>query len=111
MITKVFEVLADENNYPLFFHCSIGTDRTGLISFLVNGLLGVNEEDLYRDYLFSNFGDIGSDRKLEDILEDYVNLIKEQNGSSLQEKVENFLLDLGVKQNHLDSIKNIMLEK
>ncbi len=25
-VVKVFEILADENNYPLVFHCAIGTD-------------------------------------------------------------------------------------
>ena len=40
----------------LLLHCSIGTDRTGVICFLINALLGVSEEDLYKDYLFSMFG-------------------------------------------------------
>ena len=43
-ILKIFSVLADENSYPLIIHCNIGTDRTGMLSFLINALLGVPEE-------------------------------------------------------------------
>ena len=48
-IREVFSLLADENNYPMFYHCSIGTDRTGIITYLVLGLLGVPEESIFRD--------------------------------------------------------------
>lgn len=58
------EILADENNYPIVFHCAIGTDRTGYVAFLINTLLGVEKEALYRDYLFSNFGNLGASRGL-----------------------------------------------
>ena len=110
MLREIFKILSDENNYPLFYHCSIGTDRTGLLSYLVNGLLGVSEEDLYRDYLFSNFGNIGSDRELSDIEEDYIPTIKEQNGNSLSEKIENYLLGIGVTSEEISSIKLLMIE-
>lgn len=110
MIKNVFSILANESNYPLFYHCSIGTDRTGLISFLVNGLLGVSEEDLYKDYLFSNFGDIGSNRELNDIMDDYVNLLKSKEGNSLSEKIENFLLEIGVTSQEISQIKTILIE-
>ena len=33
-VREVFALLADESNYPIYFHCSIGTDRTGLIAWL-----------------------------------------------------------------------------
>ena len=62
-LLKVFSLLADKENYPIIFHCNIGTDRTGMIAYLVNALLGVSDNDLHRDYLFSNFGAIGGMRK------------------------------------------------
>ena len=55
-IRNYFKLTANEANYPMVIHCSAGTDRTGWLSYLTNALLGVSEEDLYRDYLFSNFG-------------------------------------------------------
>lgn len=106
-----FELASDINNYPIIFHCNIGTDRTGLFAFLINGLLGVDEEDLYRDYLFSNFGDIDNTRTLSNIQNNYLATIKNYRGATLAEKIENCLTELvGVPQSQLDTIKVILLE-
>lgn len=108
-VREFFRLAADEKNYPFIFHCNIGTDRTGLFSILINGLLGVAEEDLYRDYLFSNFANIGGSREVER-LNNYLGTIKEASGNTFSEKVENALLSIGVLQEHLDSLKAIMSE-
>jgi protein-tyrosine phosphatase len=47
---KALELVSDERNLPLLFHCSSGQDRTGTLAFLINGLLGVSSEDLVRDW-------------------------------------------------------------
>lgn len=54
-LKKIFEVLADEANYPIYFHCNYGSDRTGTLAFLINGLLGVSQDDLTRDYELTGF--------------------------------------------------------
>ena len=51
----IFEVLADESNYPVYIHCNAGADRTGTVAFLINGLLGVSEADLIRDFELTSF--------------------------------------------------------
>ena len=110
-IRKIFAYFADESNYPLVFHCNIGTDRTGYISYLLNGMLGVSKEDLFRDYLFSNFGNIGGSRGLSRI-SDYVNAIDACQGNTLADKVETYLTQtIGVPQEHIDSIREILIEK
>lgn len=106
-----FELASDINNYPLIFHCNIGTDRTGMFAFLINGLLGVSEEDLYRDYLFSNFGKINNTRTLSNITNNYLATINKYDGDTLSERIENCLIELvGVPQWQLDAIKDILLE-
>lgn len=108
-IRQVFEILSNESSYPLIFHCSIGTDRTGLIAFLVGGLLGVSEEDLYRDYLFSNFAYIEGSRELTAIKNSYVADIKGAAGSDLAEKVRNTLIDrLRVPEEQVDAVARIL---
>ena len=93
----------------MFFHCSIGTDRTGYVAHLINAMLGVKEEHLWRDYLFSNFANIGGKRSRSTIENSYPKLIKEQEGKTYQEKATKFLLDKGVKQSELDVIKEMMI--
>ena len=108
MVKKVFTILADQNNYPIVYHCNIGTDRTGLFAYLINGLLGVSEKDLYTDYLFSNFGLINGTREIKGIEKSYVATVKSYQGTTLSEKIQNCLIDLGIKENHIKSIKEIM---
>ena len=107
VIKDVFSVFGDESNYPIVIHCSIGTDRTGLICFFINALLGVGEEDLYRDYMFSNFGNIGRLRTVADI-EEYLDIVNSNEGSNLSEKTYNYLLSIGVDSEDLDTIIKVM---
>ena len=110
-IKQVFSIFADEESYPIIFHCSIGTDRTGIISFLLNGLLGVQEGDLYRDYLFSNFAYIQGTRSVDVISgpKGYGTYIKSNyEGDTLSEKIKNALLSIGVTQAQIDSIIKIL---
>lgn len=84
MIKEVFAFLAKEENYPVVIHCSIGTDRTGMMCFLINSLCGVSETDLCADYSFSNFGSIGSGRSTDTIMVDYIPIVSEAEGENLQ---------------------------
>ena len=43
------------NHDNIYFHCTIGTDRTGTIAYFLEGLLGVSEEDRLRDYEMTYF--------------------------------------------------------
>ena len=108
-LRKVFSILGNKDNYPAFFHCSIGTDRTGYVAWLINSIVGVGEEDLWRDYLFSNFGNIGGSRDKAYIADGYPKKIKETEGDTLQEKAVNFLLKKGIKQQEIDTIREMML--
>lgn len=54
-LKRIFEFLADESNYPLFFHCNAGADRTGTLAFLICGMLGVPMEDLTKDFELTTF--------------------------------------------------------
>lgn len=51
---EFFELLQDEGNAPLLYHCSAGKDRTGIATALLLSALGVDEETILEDYLLSN---------------------------------------------------------
>ena len=110
-VKEIFAILADESNYPIYIHCSIGTDRTGLIVWLINGLCGVVEKNLWRDYLFSNFGTIGGTRTREKNEGVYVNKIKAKSGVNLAEQTYNFLKDyFEIPESDLQAVIRIMKE-
>ena len=117
-IKSVFEFLGDKNNYPVNFHCVRGTDRTGCLAYLIKGLLGIEEEMLYRDFLFSNFYNIGSPVKLESVYyatnpnatTKYANVIKQTEGETLKDQIYNYLSSdkVGISTQTLDTIINLL---
>ncbi len=110
-IINFFETLADENNYPMIIHCSVGCDRTGMLVFMVNALLGVSEEDLIRDYMFSNFADVDNKRKVETLKSTaYYQAITTAEGDTLSEKAYNCLSRFGVPTEYLDAVISILSE-
>ncbi len=110
-IRTLFAVLADESNYPILFHCSVGTDRTGMIGYLVNGLCGVEKDDLTRDYMFSDFGNIGWARNAASLTRAvYVVNINKCEGETLAEKIRNRLLGIGIPEEQLDAVVGILCE-
>ena len=109
-IRDIFKVYADKDNYPVYLHCSIGTDRTGLVSYLMGALLGIHYDDLYKDYLFSNFGNIGSSRDESAIIK-YQNTLKGYKKKTLAECAEAYLLDIGLTSSEVASIRETMIEK
>ena len=114
-VKSTFKVFADEDSYPCIYHCRIGTDRTGFVTYLLLGLFGVEEEDIYRDYLFSNFGVIEDTRTLHgsgvNNVQLYYDAINAFPGENLQEKVYNFLIGIGLTEDELDTIIDINVEK
>ena len=114
-LKRVFHALADPNNYPVFYHCRIGTDRTGFVAIMLSALLGVSENDIYQDYLFSNFGNIQEKRYIgekagRDNILKYMDDLKTYPGEKLQNKTYNFLLSIGIPAAELDSIIDILTE-
>ena len=108
-LRKVFSILGNKDNYPAVFHCSIGTDRTGYVAWVINAFLGVSEENLYRDYVFSNFGYIGGSRLPASISGGYVTKINNMQGETLSEKAKNWLLARGISEADLAVLKEMML--
>ncbi len=49
------DLVAEEENAPLLYHCTAGKDRTGLGTGLVLAMLGVDKEVIYDDFMMSNY--------------------------------------------------------
>ena len=53
---KFFALAQDAQQAPLLFHCTAGKDRTGFATAMLLYALGVDEESIFDDYLYSNTG-------------------------------------------------------
>ncbi|KAL8696015.1 MAG: hypothetical protein Q9224_003017 [Gallowayella concinna] len=61
-LKQIFDVLAEAESYPIFFHCTSGKDRTGLVAFMLLMILGVPFDIISVDYMASE-GELVSERK------------------------------------------------
>ncbi|MCQ2776429.1 MAG: tyrosine-protein phosphatase [Bacilli bacterium] len=114
-VKNIFETLADMDNLPVFYHCRIGTDRTGLTAILIYGLLGLSENEIFQDYLFSNFGNITQKRYIgekggEDNILNYIEQIEAMPGETFKNKVYNTLLSIGLSKETLAKVIENLLD-
>ena len=51
VVTDIMEDVTNANNpQNIYFHCRVGADRTGTVAYLLEGLLGVPDEERYQEY-------------------------------------------------------------
>lgn len=50
---EAINVLGDLSRLPAVFHCAAGKDRTGITAALVYSILGVDREEIIRDYVIT----------------------------------------------------------
>lgn len=105
-IKDVFSNLAMPETYPAYIHCTYGADQTGTIIYVLEALLGVGEETLYKEWETSIFchGDAFYDE-----MDDFIKQFKSLKGDTMQEKAENYLLSIGVTRKEIESIREILL--
>ena len=92
----------------IYFHCRWGADRTGYLSLLLEGLLGVPYDGLIKDYELTSFASLN---KKKEIIDPVIEIVLTHKGETLQEKFEDFWVKrVGVKQTDVDYFINEMLE-
>lgn len=108
---RALKVFLDEKNYPIDIHCIGGQDRTGTLAFIINALLGVAEEELYLDWEASAFWNKALDFRHEFSFDRLMRSFKIWSGSTINEKVESYVLSLGFTQADIQHLRDILLEK
>ena len=111
---NALKALANKDNYPAYFHCSVGRDRTGWLSMCLNLLCGVSEEAVLKELCLSLFSTVGALTKghLElynryHRIRDYINTF---DGDSIHEKLEDYLVKMtGVTHEECENIRKILL--
>jgi len=109
---KAFRIFCDEKNYPIVFHCSAGQDRAGSLAFILNGLLGVDEEELYKDWEATGFWNRGAGFNHHDYFDKLIEGFEANFPQpTWREKIEAYVKSLGVTQAEIDKFRAIMLEE
>jgi len=110
--TKSFKIFCDKKNYPIVFHCIAGQDRTGSLAFILNGLLGVDEEELYKDWETSGFWNPEPGFNHRERFDKLVDGFKANFPQpTWRGKMEAYVKSLGFTQEDIDRFRSIMLEE
>ena len=102
-------------NYPIYFHCIGGVDRTGAVAFILNGLLGVEQKYLEIDWEHSFYPELPDDpsgrkpnlnRSVMQLVNGMMKYGKE--GDSMAERIELYLQSCGITMQEIESFRSIM---
>lgn len=109
IIKNIFEILANEENYPVYYHCWGGADRTGTLAFILGALLGQYQEDLIDDYEITSLSIWGDRSRNIERVHDFIEEFNSFEGKTMSEKAENYILSCGVSKILIDNFRKIML--
>jgi len=91
----------------IYYHCIWGADRTGMLSILLEGLMGFSYDQIVKDYELTTFY-IGA-TKLKPFCDEVFEYIDTFEGGSLQEKFNSFFINkVGVSQEDIDDFIAMM---
>ena len=122
LIKQVFEAFAQADTKPVYYHCYGGADRTGVIGFLLDALLGMSYTDIVIDFELTTYSSNPS-RNYRSHLRNgpynrwptLYNYVKNDLGwgttKTIKQGAEEYLKNkCSVSQTTIDTIRSIMLE-
>ena len=80
---------------PVYFHCTAGADRTGTLACVLEGLLGMSQSDIDKDYELTTFysgsgSDANARRRNESDWKGLINAINAVSGDTFRDKCVHF---------------------
>lgn len=107
---KLFDILADESNYPIYYHCWGGADRTGTIACMLGVALGMCEKDTLLDYEITSLSVWGDRNRVSDLYQSFLAELEQYEGETFEDKIMSFLYSCGITEEQLDKIRGILLD-
>lgn len=106
-IKAVFEYIANVvvAGGKVYFHGTEGSQRTGLVSAMIEGVLGVSQSEIDKDYELSSFSPFGLVRRNNESYKVGIQFVKEQYNNSWS----NLLQDCGVSSELIENFKKVMI--
>ena len=97
---RIFGQLTDSANYPVLFEDADDPVRSDALAFLLNGLLGVSEADLRRNWSTS-----------ASTFDGLVDCLQSFPGATLQARIAAYAQGCGIDASEIETFRSLMLEK
>lgn len=110
MFAKIFRLLLDRQNLPAVVHCIEGQDRTGTLCFLLQGLLGVSDEDKLRDWECTGFANAHWGFRHESRLDPFLKYLATLPGETVNDRCVSYARSCGVTAAEIALWRELMLE-
>lgn len=100
---------------PVYFHCTAGADRTGTLACVLEGLLGMSQSDIDKDYELTTFySGSGSDatarRRNESDWKGLINAINAVSGDTFRDKCVHFAVGTcGMSMTDINAFRAAMI--
>lgn len=115
-IKKLFDPLFDYviAGHPTYFHCSAGADRTGVVAFLCEAILGMSQSDMDKEYELTCFysgveNDDQARRRNEIIWTREINIINSYSGATFRDKAVNYMVSCGITIEKINAFRAAMI--
>ncbi len=101
---------------PIYFHCTAGADRTGTLACMLEGLLGLSQSDIDKDYELTTFySGSGSDaiarRRNESDWKGLINAINAVSGDTFRDKCVHFAVGTcGISMADINAFRAAMID-
>lgn len=109
----VFEAVTHDE--PVFFHCAAGADRTGTLACVLEGLLGMSQSDIDKDYELTCFwtgvtDDNAARRRNEAEWKGLIDSINSFDGDTFRDKCVTFAAKLGFTAGEINAYRKAMID-
>ena len=110
-VAENFKVFTRRENYPIYFHCIAGADRTGSLAYILEAVLGMSRRDCETDWEVTFYPRFP--KEADGILGE----VHFNNGLAaygkdlpLSRQAELYLLDAGITMEEIEAFRSIMLK-
>ena len=103
------------HNEPVYFHCAAGADRTGTLACVLEGLLGMSQSDIDKDYELTTFysgsdTDANARRRNEAEWSGLISALNGKPGSTFRDKCVTFAAELGFTADEINAFRTAMID-
>ena len=100
---------------PVYFHCAAGADRTATLACVLEGLLGISQSNIDKDYELTTFysgsdTDANARRRNESEWKGLISAIDAKSGSTFRDKCVTFAAELGFTAAEINAYRKAMID-